>query len=141
MARGGRGKPWTAEMDAVLRERYANTKNSELAREYGYGIRTITRHGMLLGLEKSPELLESIWQEGVRESARWCEYMRITGQKVRKRLGGRPFEKGHRFEGDVEERRVKALRDRSEDERRRIIHGWQRKTRWPMVDYATGKKV
>lgn len=141
MGRGGRGKPWTVEMDAVLRERYATTKNSDLAREYGYGLRTITRHGTLLGLEKSPELLESIWREGVRESARWCEYMRITGQKVVKRPGGRPFEKGHRFEGEVEERRVKALRDRSEDERRRIINGWQRKTRWPMVDYATGKKV
>lgn len=136
-----RGKQWTSEMDEVLRARYADTKNSVLAAEYGYGIRTITRHGTILGLGKSEAFLESVWREGVRESARWCEYMRITGQKMKRRPGGRPWEKGHRFEGEIEERRVKALRDRSADERLRILRGWTRKTRWPMVDYGTGKKV
>jgi hypothetical protein len=68
--------------------------------------------------------------------------MRITGQKlVRNGVCGKPFEKGHRFDGEVEARRVKAIRDRAWDERVRIMRGVSRKTGWKMVDYATGKKV
>ena len=142
MGKGGRGKPWTAEMDEVLKERFANEKNGDLAKEYGYAARTIRRHAELLGLSKSAELMERIWREGVAGSVRKAEYMRITGQKVkRKRIGGAPWQKGHRFEGEIEEKRVAALRARSEDERKRIIRGWTRKTKWPMVDYATGEKV
>ena len=74
--------------------------------------------------------------------AGYCEYMRITGQKIRRSgVCGKPFEKGHKFDPEVEERRVAAIRARSDDERRRILRGVSRRTGWRMVDYATGKKV
>lgn len=135
-------KKWTADMDAVLLERFSDELNADLCRELGCGVRTLERHARKLGLEKSAEFRARCLERTNRGALLWYEYMRITGQKVGNHGSpGRKFEKGHRFEGEVEERRVKALRDRSEDERRRIINGWQRKTRWPMVDYATGKKV
>lgn len=141
MGKGGRGKHWTEEMDRVLLERFASERNEDLAREFGYGVRTIVRHAHLLGLEKNAEFMDrsKAWSaEGYR---RWCEYMRITGQKVKKKnYGGRPFPKGHRFEGEVEARRVKAIQDRAQDERLRIIRGQLRATKWPMVDYGTGAK-
>lgn len=136
----GRGVKWTEAMDRVLLERFANEKNEVLARDLGCGWRTVRRHANLLGLKKSPEFLSRIGEEGQRESKRWFEYMRITGQKVKRGGPGKPFEKGHRFEGEVEARRVKAIRDRAWDERLRIIRGQRRSTRWPMVDYGTGAK-
>lgn len=126
-----RGKHWEPWMDAVLEERFSDTKNEVLARELGVAWRTVKRHANLLGLKKSDAFLSECGKEGSRGSVRWLEYMRITGQKVKKRQGGRPFQKGHRFEGEVEERRVKALRDRAWDERVREIRGWRKMTKWP----------
>lgn len=122
---------WEDWMDAVLLERFADTKNGVLARELGVAVRTVKRHATLLGLAKSAEFMRECGRVGSEGAKRWLEYMRITGQKVRKRPGGRPFEKGHRFEGEVEERRVRAIRERAWDERVREIRGWRRMTRWP----------
>lgn len=130
-----RGKKWDPSCDDVLRERYADTENAVLARESGYGLRTIERHAAKLGLKKSAALMEKTRDRATREAARWYEYMRVTGQKVKKKgVGGRPFEKGHRFEGEVEAKRVTAIRNRAWDERRRLMHGITRRTKWRMVD-------
>lgn len=132
-----RGKKWDQAVDAVLLERYADTKNEVLARETGYGMRTIERHARKLGLRKSPAFVAEVQWRASREGVRWCEYMRITGQKVKKKaVGGKQWEKGHRFEGEIEEKRLKALRDRVWDERRRMMHGMARKTKWRMVEFG-----
>ena len=127
---------WTAEMDAVLVERFAVERNADLARMLGCGVRSVERHARMLGLVKGDEFLERAKEISAEGYRRWCEYMRITGQK-RKRSGvcGRPFEKGHRFDADVEEKRVKAIRDRAWDERVRLIRGVARRTGWKMRSY------
>lgn len=132
-----RGKKWDPAVDAVLRERYADTKNEVLVRDLGYGLRTIERHARMLGLNKSVDFVADVQKRASLEGARWFEYMRITGQKVKKKaVGGKQFEKGHRFDDAVEEKRVKALRDRANDERRRMMHGMMRKTKWRMVEFG-----
>lgn len=129
-------------MDDVLRERFAGELNAVLARELGVGVRSVERHARMLGLEKGEGLKAKAKELSADGYRRYCEYMRITGQKIRRSgVCGKPFEKGHRFEADVEERRVAAIRARSDDERRRILRGMRRRTGWKMVDYATGKKV
>lgn len=138
----GRGVKWTAEMDAVMRERFCDERNEVLARELGCGVRTLERHARLLGLEKSEAFMARSRERSKACALRWYEYMRITGQKVGNHgAPGRKFEKGHHFDAGTEARRVKAIRDRAWDERVRIIRGFTRKTRWQMVDYATGEKV
>lgn len=137
-----RGVRWSPEWDSVLEARFATERNEDLAGELGCGVRTLERHARRLGLEKSREFMRDAREHAVSEAGRWYEYMRITGQKVGNHGSpGRKFEPGHRFEGDVEARRIKAIRDRAWDERRRIIRGVSRKTGWKMVDYSTGKKA
>ena len=100
------------------------------------------RHARMLGLEKGEALKAKAKVLSADGYRRYCEYMRITGQKIRRSgVCGKPFEKGHKFDPEVEERRVAAIRARSDDERRRILRGVSRRTGWRMVDYATGKKV
>lgn len=133
---------WTEEMDAVLRERFAEERNEDLARELGCGVRTVERHARALGLEKSEAFRRRAQERAKSGALMWYEYMRITGQKVGNHgAPGRKFEKGHRLPPEVEARRVQAIRDRAWDERVRIMKGFTRKTGWKMVDYATGKKV
>lgn len=137
-----RGKRWESWMDDVLRERFAVELNAVLARELGVGVRSVERHARMLGLEKGEAFAERAKELSADGYRRYCEYMRITGQKIRRSgVCGKPFEKGHKFDPDVEERRIAAIRARSDDERRRILRGVSRKTGWKMVDYATGKKV
>ena len=137
-----RGRRWETWMDQVLRERYAEEENAVLARELGVGMRSVTRHARVLGLEKSVSFCRRAQERARRGSEMWYEYMRITGQKVGNHgAPGRKFEKGHRWDAETEARRVGAIRARSEDERKRILRGQRRATGWPMVDYATGKKA
>lgn len=122
-------------MDRVVLERYADAENAVLCRELGVGLRTLERHAAALGVRKSEEHVRESQAKASREAARWFEYMRITGQKVQKKaVGGKPFAKGHRFEGEIEARRVKSIRDRVWDERRRMMYGLTRRTKWKMVD-------
>lgn len=133
-------RKWGEKEDAVLLERFSEERNEDLARRLGCGVRTVERHARKLGLEKSAEFKEKVKDWSAAGARRYCEYMRITGQKmVKKGVCGKPFEKGHRFSDEIEARRVKAIRDRAWDERVRIIRGWTRKTGWKMVDY--GSKV
>ena len=135
-----RGKKWEPEWDAVLVEMFADERNDVIARKLGCGVRTLERHARRLGLEKSAAFKERSKEWSADGYRRYCEYMRITGQKlVRKGVCGKPFEKGHRFSAEVEAKRIKAIRDRARDERVRIIHGMSRKTGWKMVDYCKGK--
>lgn len=123
---------WESWMDEVVLERYADERNSVLCEELGVGLRTLERHAAKLGVRKSPVFIEKRQKMASQEAARWVEYMKITGQKIRKSPGGRRFEKGHRFDAETEARRVKAIRDRAWDERVRLIRGWTRKTGWKM---------
>ena len=129
---------WSEEMDARLVEMFPVERNEDIARKLGCGVRTVERHARRLGLEKSAEFVERVKEWAARGSREYCEYMRITGQKiVRSGVCGRPFQKGHRLDAEVEARRIKAIRDRAWDERVRIINGVTRKTKWKMV--ANGK--
>lgn len=135
-----RGRKWEPEWDQVLVERFADELNAVLAKELGCGERTLVRHARMLGLEKSESFRKKAQERAKRGSEMWYEYMRITGQKVGNHgAPGRKFEKGHRFDGEIEAKRIKAIRDRVWDERVRIIHGMSRKTDWKMVDYCKGK--
>ena len=127
---------WESWMDAVLRERYASEENGVLARELGVSARTVARHGGWLGLRKSDAFVKEHQRQASVEAGRWYEYMRITGQKV-KRNGcpGRPFEKGHKWDEATESKRVTALQERSWDDRKRIIHGIKPKAKWKYKKY------
>ncbi len=135
-----RGRKWEPEWDQVLVERFADELNAVLAKELGCGERTLVRHARMLGLEKSESFRRKAQERAKRGSEMWYEYMRITGQKVGNHgAPGRKFEKGHRFDGEIEAKRIKAIRDRAWDERVRIINGMSRNTGWKMVDYCKGK--
>lgn len=132
-----RGVKWTEEMDRQLEKLFPDERNEVIARKLGCGLRTLERHARRLGLEKSAAFKERSKEWSADGYRRYCEFMRITGQKlVRKGVCGKPFEKGHRFSADVEAKRVRAIRDRAWDERVRIINGVTRKTGWKMVDYC-----
>lgn len=126
---------WQEWMDGVLRERYADEKNSALCDELGVSERTLQRHAKRLGLEKSGAFMEEASLAGLRK----IEYRRMCGERVggpRKGEGRRgtagSFRKGHRFDAETEARRVKAIRARAWDERVRLIRGWARRTAWKM---------
>ena len=126
-----RGKKWNKEIDKVLTERYPNEKNSILSKELGYGIRTIERHAKMLCLHKSKEFLSEIQIKASMEGARWFEYMRITGQKVRiNNSNGKRFEKGRTPDPETEKKRIAAIRATAWNDRKRIIHGLPPKTKW-----------
>ena len=132
-----RGKKWEPEWDDVLIALFPDERNEVISRKLGCGVRTLVRHARRFGLEKSAEFMERAKEWARSGAARWYEYMRITGQKVGNRgAPGKKFEKGHRFDGEIEAKRIKAIRDRAWDERVRIIHGVSRKTGWKMVDYC-----
>ena len=117
-------------------ERYADTANAVLAAELGVGLRTLVRWASKMGLRKSDAFLREVSRKGLME----IEYRRLCGERVggfRKGDGHKgtagSFRKGHRFEREIEEKRVKALRERAWDERRRALHGMEAKTRWPVA--------
>lgn len=125
------------EQEAVLRERYADKKNRELAGELGVSERTVRRWAKELGLEKSEEFLKGVlW-----EASMQAEYLRLCG----KRVGGVP--KGVRTrEGcgfvrteEVEKKRIAAIRKTAWEERQRVLRGEKRRTGWRMVDYGKEK--
>lgn len=135
-----RGVKWDHKVDDILRERYANTSNKVLSKELGYALRTIERHARELGLRKSDEFIRETQMRASMEGARYFEYMRLTGQKIKKQKNsGRMFEKGHKFTGEIEAKRIKALQDRAWEERKRIIHGLCQKTKWRMNTKAYEK--
>lgn len=136
-----RGVKWSPEWDRVLVERFPKELNAVLARELGCGERTLVRHARRLGLEKDEEWRAKAKELSVDGYRRWNEWMQVTGQK-RRRNGscGRPFEKGHRFPPEIEAKRIKAIQDRAQDERLRIIRKQKRSTGWKMVDYGTWQK-
>lgn len=122
---------------AVLRERYSDTENGILAKELGVSIRTVARWGAALGLRKSPDLIEKIRYKAY---LGW-QYLRLTGGNIGggAKKGGTPGSFGKRKLTEEEERkRVDAIRKTAWEERKRVLRGETRKTRWKMVDY--GKK-
>ena len=126
-----RGKKWDKKIDKILIERYPNEKNSILSKELGYGIRTIERHAKMLGLHKSKEFLSETQLKASMEGARWFEYMRITGQKVRiNNSNGKRFEKGRIPDPETEKKRIAAIRATAWNDRKRIICGLPPKTKW-----------
>ena len=126
-----RGKKWDKKIDRILIERYPNEKNSILSKEFGYGIRTIERHARMLSLHKSKEFLSETQLKASMEGARWFEYMRITGQKVRtNNSNGKCFEKGRIPDPETEKKRIAAIRATAWNDRKRIIHGLPPKTKW-----------
>lgn len=126
-----RGKKWESNLDDVLIERYPNESNQSLAKELGYGVRTIERHAKMLGVMKSEEYMQMTQYRASMEGVRWFEYMRITGQKIRKgNCNGKRFKKGRIPEPEIEKKRIAAIRARAWEDRKRIIHGLPPRSRW-----------
>lgn len=106
-----RGKQWTPMMDDILRRYFADEESVSLARQFGYGLRTIERHAKELGLSKSPELLRTAARKGSDAAARKRRLLKERGEKIRlSRAGGTPFRKGHKWDEETERRRVEGIR-------------------------------
>ncbi len=106
-----RGKPWNPLMDEILRRYFADEESTELARQFGYGVRTIERHARELGLRKSPELLKRAAMKGSDAAAMKRRILKERGEKIRlSRAGGTPFRKGHKWDEETERRRVEGIR-------------------------------
>ena len=127
------------EAEGLLRSRYADEKNGDLAKELGVGLRTLSRWAARLGLRKSEAFLGRVRWEAQMELA----HRRLCGERV----GGVKKGEGkatagsfgnRRLTPEQEEKRKEAIRKTAWEERKRILHGEERKTRWRMCDY--GKK-
>lgn len=127
------------ERIAAMRERYADVENADLAREFGVSERTVLRWAAQLGLRKSEALLEKI---------RWkaylgMQYLKLTGGNCGggARKGGTAGSFGRRkLTAEEEKKRVEAIRKTAWEERKRIMHGEMRKTKWGMRDYSKPKE-
>lgn len=82
-----KGKNWSPEEDAVLRERYADTGTRELAEMLGRTVGSTYYRASALGLGKSPEYLAA-------GACRLAE----SGKVTRFRKGAVPYNKGKRIE-------------------------------------------
>lgn len=129
---------WDEQTRERFRQAYPEMTASELSEAFGISERTVYRRAGQMGLRKSDGHMNKVRRKGLLE----IEYRRLCGQRmggVDKGVNTNPgggFKKGHRFHGVLEEKRVKAIRDRAWDERVRIIRGWRRKTRWKMIDFG-----
>ena len=124
----GRGKAWTAKMDAILVKYYADEESTKLAREFGYGLRTIERHAAKLGLKKSDALLYRIAKKGSDAATAWIKRKKERGEKIEKKWGGHGFEKGHKWDEETEARRIEGIRNA---ERKKNLDFWE-----PMSKFA-----
>ena len=129
---------WQVWMNHILVEKFSNTRNQDLEAELGVSNRTLLRHARALGLVKSEEFLREAAARGLRH----VEYIRLTEGRAggfRKGDGHKgtsgSFRPGHRFGPEVEKKRVESIRETAWQERRRMMHGMARKTRWKMADY------
>jgi len=129
------------EQEKQVRERYCSEATKSLAEDMGVPVSTLEKLARAMGLKKSEERIRQAGMEtGRKNSERLKGRKQAEGQK-----GDRPwrFKKGQRaFSGELEEKRVKAIRDSAWEERKRVIRGEERKTGWKMADYAKrfGKK-
>ena len=105
-----RGKQWSPMMDGILLKWYADEESTALARQFGYGVRTIERHAAALGLKKSQELIRRVAKKGSDAALEWIKRKKENGEKIQKRWRGGGFEKGHRWDPETEARRVEAIR-------------------------------
>lgn len=102
---------WESWKDAVVLSRYADEPNARLCRDLGVSLRTLERHARALGAVKSRDYMAVVQRKGVEGALRRCDERRLNGEKrILSRAGGRPFEKGHRFEGKEEAKRVKGIK-------------------------------
>lgn len=128
---------WTQVMDDEVRRRFPFERAADIAKDLGVSERTVFRKAKELGVKKSDDVKRKAWMTGIRE----IQYQWLCGRKAGPPKGkrtnpGGEFKKGHRFTGELEEKRVKAIRDRAWDERVRIIRGWRRKTGWKMKSFG-----
>lgn len=105
-----RGKQWTEGMDDILRRYYADEESVALARQFGYGVRTVERHAAKLGLKKSPELRRRVAKKGSDAAKAWIKGKQARGEKIQKRWAGHGFQKGHKWDEETERRRREAIR-------------------------------
>ena len=127
--------------EQVLRERYADEKNRDLAAELGVSERTVLRWAGQLGLRKSEAFKAAVLLEANMQVA----YLRLCGKRCGgyakgTNKGGTAGSFGRRVVSEEEEkRRVEAIRRTAWEERKRVLRGEKRRTRWGMVDYGKEK--
>ena len=117
----------TEAQEMLLRERYADEKNGVLAAELGVSVRRVERWAQRMGLRKSASFRRRCASEGG-----------IEGKKVGLEKawfkGDAPwrFKKGHRWDVELEEKRIRALQELAAEERRRMRRGEPTVTGWRM---------
>ena len=123
-------KKWNESINQILIEKYANIKNEELAKEFGYSLRTIERHARMLGLRKSKEFMRQTQLEASRKGTLELEYRSLIGLKRKGHCKGRVFKKGNHLQPEIEKKRIESIRRRAWEDRKRIIHGMTPVARW-----------
>ena len=106
----GRGKSWTPQMDQILIKYYAEEETTKLAKQFGYGIRTVERHAVQLGLKKSEGFIYRIAKKGSDAAKAWIKRKKEKGEPIKKSPGGKPFEKGHKWDEETEKKRIDAIK-------------------------------
>lgn len=133
-----KGVVMTEEIAEMLRRRYSDESNASLAEELGIAAVTVSKWARKLGLRKSEKFMEKARWKGMVEI--W--YAQVTGKnRGGARKGGTSGSFGRRkLTAKEEEKRKKAIRDTAWEERKRILRGEERKTRWSMRDYSKPKE-
>ena len=124
---------WTESKIAYLKAHYADEKNDALVKALCVSMRTIQRKARELGLEKSPEMIQSVSREGLDK----VSYLRLIGVRCSAPKGMRTnpageFKPGHKEDPIVRAIRVTSLRARAESERRLVANGMRQRTKWKM---------
>lgn len=103
---------WSEAMLSYLKRHYATTKNDDLVEYLGVSKRTMIRKARELGLEKDHEWFAQVSRENLGIALVACRAMGWPSKfkkGVRTHHNGE-FQKGHKFSGELEEKRIAAIK-------------------------------
>lgn len=136
-------KDLTKEQVSLLRERFSDTRNAELAALLGVSVRTVVRWARLLGLRKSPEFVAAMQRNASAHSVRANRASGGNAGKVNLLKYGAPYRfkagESNKDRMDAESyaamhRRIGARRkELYRAERRRVLFGLEQQTRLRVV--------
>lgn len=103
---------WSEAMLSYLKRNYATTKNAELVEYLGISLRTLIRKARELGLEKDREWFVEVSRQNIGIALIACRSKGWPGH-FKKGVRNHPdseFKKGHKFTGEIEEKRISNLK-------------------------------
>lgn len=124
----------------LLRREYPRTKNEELARRLGCGLRTLVRYARKYGIEKDPAWVRAVWKENCLK-AQAANTGTGNAGIINLLEGGKAhrFKPGHQLTPEQQERRTKSMtasrRKLIASERRRILFGLPQRTKLKFGDH------